>query len=267
MVTVGARSSHIRSSSTGRFRIALPERSATLEQDAEWFTVEEDGQSRDLRFHDYGEIYERPGLYEQLFYEVLECDSPAFVSGRLVAALQAEESDPSELRVLDLGAGNGIMAETLQEHGVDYIVGADIIPEAEAAAARDRPGAYADYLVADLSEPTADHMRTLEGHRLNCLTCVAALGFGDIPPECFRRAYNLIADGGWVAFTIRKDFLSATDTSGFATLVRAAIDGGQLKLVDAQVYPHRRSSNGEQLHYTSVIGTKITDIPAAAAAG
>ena len=36
----------------------------------------------------------------------------------------------------------------------------------------------------------------LEAQHFNCLTMIAALGFGDIPPEAFTVAYNFIEDGG-----------------------------------------------------------------------
>ena len=43
------------------------------------------------------------------------------------------------------------------------------------------------------------------------MTSVAALGFGDVPPEVFTAAFDLVEDGGWVAFTIKEDFLDGGD--------------------------------------------------------
>src|SRR2546423_6599249 len=158
---------------SGRLRIALPDRTTVLPQDAEWCVVEIDGQWREIRFHDYAEIYNQPGLYERLFYDVLGCDSPAFTCARLTEAMRAAGADPGRLRVLDLGAGNGIVAETLVGHGAELVVGVDILPEAQAAADRDRPGVYADYLVADMSALTPAQHETLAAHGLNGLACVA----------------------------------------------------------------------------------------------
>src|SRR4051794_25269396 len=78
----------------------------SLEQDHEWCRVTVDGRARDIRFHDYDEIYKVPGLYEFLFYERLRCCSPEVVCDLLEEEL---ESDPADLRVLDLGAGNGMV--------------------------------------------------------------------------------------------------------------------------------------------------------------
>ena len=100
----------------------------------------------------------------------------------------------TELRVLDLGAGNGMMGEVLKRNGVARLVGADIIPEARDAAYRDRPTVYDDYYVADLMNLDADTLEQLREWRFDCLTCVAALGFGDIPPRAFFNAMKLSAN-------------------------------------------------------------------------
>ncbi len=243
-----------------RPRIALPDGSTVLPQDAEWCVVEIDGEWREVRFHDYAEIYTQPGLYERLFYDVLACDSPAFTCARLIEAMTAAGADPGRLRVLDLGAGNGIVAETLVGHGVEFVVGVDILPEARDAAERDRPGVYADYLVADMSQLTPSQHEKLTGYKLNALACVAALGFGDIPPESFRSAYNLLPPDAWVAFTIKEDFLSDADTSGFASLVRDTVKDDLLRVADMRGFEHRRATNGEPLRYLAVIGNKVADI-------
>jgi len=68
-----------------KYRIKFPKiKSDDLEQDEEFFfLVEPDGREIKLRFHEYAEIYRIKGLYEQLFYERLKCNSPAKVSEAL----------------------------------------------------------------------------------------------------------------------------------------------------------------------------------------
>src|SRR3954462_1480503 len=113
------------------FVLRLPdEASATASQDEEWCEVEVDGETRRLRFHDYAEIYSIPGLYERLIYEELRCESPRVIARLLSGEIEKRTVDPAEMRVLDLGAGNGIVAEELQKLGLDYFVGVDIIDEA-----------------------------------------------------------------------------------------------------------------------------------------
>ncbi len=111
-----------------------------LDQDEEWCRVGIDGEERKICFHDYHEIFDVPGLYERIFHEHLECRSPAEVVGLLGRQLEADGVDPQELSVLDVGAGNGIVGEELRALGVSGLVGVDILREAAAATARDRPG-------------------------------------------------------------------------------------------------------------------------------
>ena len=62
---------------TVKHRIKFPPVDAQdLDQDEAYFFLVEEGQRRKLRFHDYGALYQRPGLYEQLFYHRLKCQSP-----------------------------------------------------------------------------------------------------------------------------------------------------------------------------------------------
>jgi SAM-dependent methyltransferase len=227
-----------------------------LDQDEEWCRVRVDGDERTIRFHDYHEIYDVPGLYERIFHEHLECRSPAEVVGLLGERLSAEGTDPAELSVLDVGAGNGIVGEELRALGARAVVGADILPEAAAAAARDRPGVYDDYLACDLTALTDDERRRLAAESPNCLTTVAALGFDDMPPEAFQAAYDLITDDGWIAFNIKGDFLEAEDTTGFRRLIVALIRSGALEVCDRREYRHRLSIHRDPLDYVAVVGRK-----------
>jgi predicted TPR repeat methyltransferase len=159
-----------------RHRIHFPPQDASdLAQDEVNFYLEEGGDRIRLRFHDYARIYERPGLYEQLFYDRLECNSPTKVADILRQTVEANGQDATALRVLDLGAGNGMMGEALERHGVSRLVGVDIIPEAREACVRDRPGVYDEYYVADFTDVDAELQAELRDWRIDCLTSVAAL--------------------------------------------------------------------------------------------
>jgi SAM-dependent methyltransferase len=234
-----------------------------LEQDHEWCRVTVDGRTRDIRFHDYDEIYAIPGLYEFLFYERLKCCSPEVVRELLEDELESSGADPADLRVLDLGAGNGMVGEELADMGADSIVGIDLLPEAAAAAERDRPGIYDAYHVCDLTELSAGLREELRGYDLNALVTVAALGFGDIPPLAFAEAFNLVEDGGFVAFNIKEHFLDDGDPTGFARLIGRVLDTGIVEQRAEKVYCHRLATNGDELNYAAIVGVKRSDIPAA----
>jgi predicted TPR repeat methyltransferase len=241
-------------------RLRLPPDGERRSQDSEWCEIRENGGWRRLRFHDYGEIFERPGLYEYLFYELLECRSPRRVVG-LLGEVRAEQEAREPLRVIDLGAGNGIVGQELRSIGAAEIVGIDILDEARSAAQRDLPGVYTDYLVADMTEPDAATVRRLRRLRPNALTCVAALGFGDIPPRAYRHAANFVAPGGLLAFNIKDEFLDARYTHGFAELMRQMVNGGVVRLEATRRYRHRLSAAGDPIHYTAMVATKLKEIP------
>jgi predicted TPR repeat methyltransferase len=240
------------------FDIAFPKVNAGADQDAECCEVTLSGRRRQIRFHDYAEIYAVPGLYEHLFYEVLDCRSPKVVCDLLREQLEAGDHDPAALEVLDLGAGNGMVGERLAEMGAGTIVGVDILPEAAHAAARDRPDAYAEYIVGDLTDPSPAVEAALGRHRFGVMTTVAALGFGDIPPAAFEYAYGHLVPGGWLAFCIKENFLADED-SGFAGLVRELMASGELEIFARRRYRHRLSAQGDPLHYVAMIGRKRED--------
>jgi len=86
-----------------------------LDQDEAYFILKENGSQKKVRFHDYDRIYDRPGLYEQLFYQRLRCASPRKARDLLGKVLQDNRVDRSEWRVLDLCAGNGTMGGAIDQ--------------------------------------------------------------------------------------------------------------------------------------------------------
>ena len=241
------------------FDIVFPRgREEDRDQDEEFCEVEIDGETRRIRFHDYDQIFQVPGLYEQLFYAELECDSPRTIAGLI--GEQVDNETASELRVIDVGAGNGMVGEELDRMGAEHIVGVDIIPEAAEATQRDRPGIYDDYFVVDLTDVPAGELERMRDHKFNCLTTVAALGFGDIPPEAFTTAYNLVEDGGLVAFNIKERFVTDGDRSGFEDLISTALDDGTMDLEAQRRYRHRLAVSGDPLYYIAMVARKRADI-------
>lgn len=246
-----------------RYRIQFPPSEVeSLAQDETYFYLLESAGKRKLRLHDYNEIYKIPGLYEQLFYDRLKCQSPSKVASILKSSVaQSEHWNFSELRVLDLGAGNGIMGECLKKEGVSRLVGVDIIPEAYEATLRDRPIVYDAYYVYDFCNLNEDQYDELSSWSFDCLTSVAALGFGDIPTKAFIEAFNLVKTNGWVGFNIKETFLDKSDETGFSKTIRELIFSEYLDLFILERYRHRFSIEGEPLYYFAIAGWKNGDIP------
>ncbi|CAN5198529.1 hypothetical protein BH24ACT23_BH24ACT23_11140 [soil metagenome] len=247
------------SAGAARYELRLGGDSAD-DQHEETFEVELDGEWRELRSHDYDVIFSHPGLYEQLFHVELDCRSPEAVT-RVLRSVFSERPGHAPPRILDVGAGNGMVAEQLATLEPEYIVGLDILPEAAEAAWRDRPDLYSAYHVMDLTDMTDPSWHALEDDHFDCMTTVAALGFADIPPPAFVNAFNLVADGGLIAFNLKDAFLDGEDDTGFARLIRHMFDEGVLVLSGQEHYRHRLSVAGEPLHYVAFVGEKHCPVP------
>ena len=246
-----------------RYRIQFPRHNAHLlaQNEVRFRVIGEGDHSNELRFHDYDEIYQREGLYEQLFYDRLKCTSPEKVGDILKQSLDACGENFTELRVLDLGAGNGMMGEVLKKHGVARLIGADIIPEAKEACIRDRPELYDEYYVSDFTDLSPELSDEIQGWAIDCLTSVAALGFGDIPPSAFFQALQFVEVGGWAAFNIKETFLDNSDTSGFSRFVRELIFSEYLDVHHLERYRHRLSMEGTPLFYFALVVRKTKKLP------
>lgn len=238
--------------------IRLPDHS--VDQDEEWCEVIIDGEQKKIRFHDYSDVFAVPGLYEELFYENLECCSPSYVGNLLESVIRESGDSPNDFRVIDVGAGNGMVGDELKEIGVESVVGVDIIPAAKSATLRDRPEVYEEYHVADLTDLPESTEKQLRKTNANCLTTVAALGFGDIPPQAFAKALDLIETPGWLAFNLKEDFLREEDSSGFSRLIRKLNRDQFIKTYCYRRYQHRISIAGEPLFYVAVIAKKVKEL-------
>lgn len=234
-----------------------------LPQNEEYCLVEERDKEgkRKILFHNYDEIYSIPGLYEDLFYNKLKCQSPQTICEMMNRELESSNMNEEELVVLDVGAGNGIVGEELNKLGVKSVVGVDIIEEAATAVERDRPEVYDDYYVADLTSLSQSTRQALNDKNFNCLVSVSALGFEDIPPLAFAEAYNMVTTPGLVAFNIKDEFVGAEDSSGFSRLIDQITEMEVFELGTEHRYCHRYSMTGDPLFYVAMVGTKKSDIP------
>jgi hypothetical protein len=232
-----------------------------LAQNEAFFYLFEGGERRCIRLHDYDVIYGYPGLYEQVVYDRLRCQSPERVREVLAGALSLAEERFSRLRVLDFGAGNGMMGAELHRESVSRVVGVDIIEAARGAAERDQPGVYDAYYVADFTK-LGDNLRDeILSWSPDCLTTVAALGFGDIPTRAFMQAFALIQEDGWIAINIKETFLDRKDETGFSRLIRELIFSEFLDLYNLKRYRHRYSIDGEPLFYYALGARKTAHVP------
>jgi hypothetical protein len=160
----------------------------------------DDGRTEEVALHDYARLYALPGVYEQIVQEDLGCRSPAVVGEMLAAALDDLGRARASSRVIDIAAGNGVSGEALAANGVTAVLGTDIVPEARAAALRDRPDVYGDYLTLDLTALTDAQTAQLRELHADALTCVSPVGEarGRVPPAALTAAAALLIDDALV---------------------------------------------------------------------
>lgn len=245
-----------------RLNIRFPQRDQKgVSQNSEWCELIEGDTTTRSRFHDYAQVFSKPGLYDQLFGgpdSETRCVSPQVMAGLLREQLplvlrgKSNGDGKAKLRVLDLGAGNVMIGEEIRSvvrhHGdrsladSTTIVGVDLLPEAKAATDRDRPGVYDAYVVAHIEEyvklpPPDPTEATLFSKGFNVLTSISALAFGVSTVGAIKAAISLLENGGLVAFNVKEDFadwdtqyikglVSKGDVSGhdFVGVIQSAVE-------------------------------------------
>ncbi len=203
----------------------------------EWIEYGPPGERVRVGFHDYAALYAVPGLYERVFYEELGMGSADVVVGLYAEALRSLGRDGARERVLDLGAGSGIGGALLRrEADVGFLVGLDREPAAREAAARDRPGVYDAFTVADLAAAPGT-FETLAAHDFTAVVAVSAIGSGHIPLELLAETLErLLRPGGLFAFAVSDVLLPDFFVDFFAR-----VDAEKL---GERTYVHRRQTDG-----------------------
>lgn len=233
----------------------------------EHFYFMRDGNEQKLILQDYAEIYKIPLLYEQF------CDKALYQSPETLAMLLASQSvksgfDLESLIILDIAAGSGLFGKSIAQYGIKSIVGVDIVPEAAQAAHRDYPGIYDKYYVEDLTAITPTAQAELTNRKFNCLVCCSSLSC-HFPIQGFINSFNLIEDGGWIAFNVNTYVIEDLDNldsfeykkaAEFGQLYRYMIKTGILEVTQKHYYLHRLLTNGKSLDYVAITARKIGNI-------
>jgi hypothetical protein len=61
--------------------------------------------------------------------------------------------------------------------------------------------------------------------------------------------------------TLKEDFLTGADPTGFSCFIRRMLGEGVLELEAQFRYCHRRAISGERLFYIALVGRKLQDVP------
>jgi hypothetical protein len=217
-----------------------------------------DGTTDEFRLHEYERVYAVPGLYEEVVQRRLLSASATILAERLVGCAAGAGTAPGDLAVFDLGAGNGVSGEELRARGVGTIVASDGIAEAREAAARDRPGLYAEYLVGDTDDlPQVPEL--IRVHGLNALVCAGALGLGHITADSFHRLWTAFAPGAFLSVSLHEDLAvpGGSDFGDYLAGFEERADGGEILV--REPFRHRLTMAGEPITYVAIVARKAPD--------
>ena len=241
------------------FEVRIPEEVNDLLIHEEFFYLKQNGEERQIKLHDYPEMYRIPYLYQYMM-ERLQYQSHTVLSTLLINQVTQAGGNVEDLIVLEVGAGSGMVGKALVDLGVKSITGIDIVPEAVEAAQREYPGVYENYYVEDLMNLTETTQNALTKRGFNCMVCGSALGFNHIPAEAWAQAFNVITPNGWVAFNVQKELWEDKSEAYFLAWHSWVEEKHLFKMTQMHDYQHRLYLDGRPLDFVAIIAAKQGNI-------
>lgn len=226
-------------------------------QSDEYFLATVDGRRQRFNIHDYATLYRIPWLYDVALYHNLVCRTPTEMSGAIDRVWRDLGVERSSLRALELGAGSGVFGHELRHTlGIPHLEAIDICAEAAEAAERDRPGVYDAYHIDDLTDLSPQTEAALRAAGFNVVAMASATGWGNhIPLAGFEQSFDLLVPGGLFVFHVKPNDPDP-ECIELCNWVEAKVQSGRLDQKYRGSHFHRKSSNGSEIYYDVVIGTK-----------
>jgi hypothetical protein len=214
----------------------------------------DDGRVQELRLHDYEQLYALPGVYELIVHERLGCRSPAEIASMLAETVDRLGLGRGDARVLDIAAGNGVSGEAIAAAGLHPVLGTDIVPAARAAALRDRPGVYDEYLTLDLLHLSDTERAHIRGLNANVLSCVAPVGEhrSELPAAALVAAAEPLGPDALVGY-MHNPQIGAPDAVTEELWARALGPGTEAEELERRRYLHRYTVSGERFEMDGVV--------------
>ena len=139
-----------------------------------------------------------------------------------------------ETKVLDAGAGTGMVGEELARLGFRHITALDLSPGMLKTA--NKKSVYEDLVVGELGKPL-----DFETGRFAGTTCIGTLTFGHAPPESLDELVRVTEAGGAVVFSMRTDYYTE---GGFDVKQASLEQAGKWQLLE-RGEPFQPMPNGE----------------------
>ena len=157
-----------------------------------------------------------------------------FSGPRAGAGTLAKYVPDRDSRVLDAGAGTGMVGEELARIGFRRITALDLSPGMLKVA--NKKSVYAELVVGELGKPLAFSTGRFAG-----TTCIGTLTFGHAPPESLDELVRVTRPGGTVVFSMRTDYYTE---GGFDVKQASLEEAGKWRLLERGA-PFQPMPNGE----------------------
>ena len=149
-------------------------------------------------------------------YDHTMLDGLAYRSPQQIAALAALIEERRDVRVLDVGCGTGLLANSLRAHGFNRVDGLDY--SAPMLSVAQREGRIDKAFLRDLNGRL--------GMGAECYDILVSTGtftHGHVGAECLPELLALLLPGGYFICTVHRD---VWDEGGFGTGLQALTDAG-----------------------------------------
>ena len=142
---------------------------------------------------------------------------------------------PQNGKVLDAGAGTGLVGVCLQEKGYDDLVAIDLSEEMLEKA--ERKNVY-----RELHQMVLGEALDFPDNAFDAAVCVGVLTFGHAPASSLKELTRITKSGGHIVFTLRTD---AYDTLGFKEIQTKLESASTWRLLEVSE-PHQAFSQKEE---------------------
>ena len=163
-----------------------------------------------------------------------DLETLGFIGPRAAAETLTKYISDPEAKLLDAGAGTGMVGQELARLGFKRVTALDLSPAMLMVA--NEKFVYEELVVGELGKSLS-----FESDAFGSTTCVGTFTIGHAPPESLDELVRVTKPGGYVVFTVRTDHYTE---GGFDVKQNALEEAGKWELAERSE-PFQPMPNGE----------------------